>query len=657
MEEQTQPQDGSESTGHPHRPEGAIPSRELHHVYEFGAFRLDPAERKFERDNKIIPLTPKVFDTLTLLVRNAGRLLEKDELLRTLWSDSFVEEGSLTNNIFILRKTLGKDVGFIETVPRRGYRFIGPVRVLPATETAPSRNLPEDKPQLLQEPAPVCCHKPHSMRGRVALVVGVVLVAVLVSAAWFFLSSHSSNAIESVAVLPFVNSSGDTDTEYLADGITENLIDRLTQLPGLRVMARSTVFRLKGKDTDPVQVGRDLHVRAVLTGRMLQRGDKSIVRAELIDVSRESQIWGAEYDRPLADFLALQEVIAQEISESLRPHLTGEDRKRLAKNYTVNSDAYQDYLKGRFWWNKGTEEGFNKGIEYFQRAIVKDPNYAQAYSGIADCYSSLASEGLISATEGYLKAKDAALKALQLDGTLTEAHTSLGLVKTSYDWDWSGADKEFQRAIELNPSYEEAHRFRAAALWQAGRLDEAIAETKRTLELDPISLGSNVDLGYEFFLNRQFDQAIEQEQKVLELDPDNVEAYYFWGMAYTKKSMFKEAMTEFEKAAAIAPDNLIATTGLGYGYAVTGRKASALKLLDQLKALSQHKYVSPVWMAKIYAGLEDKDEAFKWLERAYEDHSVVSVGYIKTNPMFDPLRSDPRYNDLLRRTNLCMTNC
>ncbi len=641
--------------GNPLGPDSAIPSRESRQVYEFGPFRLDPAERKLQRDNQIIQLTPKAFDTLTLLVRNAGRLLEKDEFLSTLWSDSFVEEGSLTNNISVLRKALGEDVEFIETVPRQGYRFIGPVRLLP-DEIAHSRNLFEDKPPL-QEPAPDRSHKARSVPGiRIAFLVGVALVAALVPAAWYFRSFQSSNVIESVAVLPFVNSSGAPDTEYLTDGITESLIDRLAQLPGLHVTARSTVFRLKGKDADPLQLGRDLHVRAVLTGRLLQRGDKLIVRIELIDVARGSQIRGAEYERALADVRALQEVIVQEISKSLRPHLTGEDRKRLTRIYTVNSEAYEDYLKGRFWWNKGTEEGFNKGIEYFQQAIAKDPTYAQAYSGIADCYSSLAT-GFIPAKEGFLKAKEAALKTLELDDTLAEAHTSLALVKASYDWDWSGADKEFQRAIELNPSYPEAHRFRAAALWQAGRLDEAIAETKRTLEFDPISLGPNVDLGYEFFLNRQFDKTIEQGQKVLELDPDNVDAYYFRGMAYTKKSMFKEGMAEFEKAAAVAPDNLIATTGLGYGYAVTGRRADAHKLLDQLKGLSRQQYVSPIWMAKIYAGLEDKDEAFKWLEKAYEDHSIVSVGYIKTNPMFDPLRSDPRYKDLLRRTNLCIPNC
>jgi tetratricopeptide (TPR) repeat protein len=387
-------------------------------------------------------------------------------------------------------------------------------------------------------------------------------------------------------------------------------------------------------------------------GRLLQLGDTLIVQTELVDVQKGVQLWGAQYDRKLADVLAVQEDIAQEISQNLRLRLTGAEEKRLTKSYTANPEAYQDYLKGRYWWNKGTEEGFDKGIEFFQQAIAKDSTYAQAYSGLADCYSSLAEFGLISAREGYLRAKDAALKAVELDDTLAEAHTSLALIKTSYDWDWPGADKEFQQAIALKPSYADAHRLRAEALWQTGRLNEAIAETKLTLELDPLSLGDNAILGQEFFLAREYDRAIEQERQVLELDPNFIDAYYFRGLAYVKKSMYKEGMAEFEKGVAISPVNTEALTGLGYGYAVTGRTVEAHRILDKLNELSKHEYISPVWRAKIYAGLVEKDKAFEWLEKAYEDHSIVSVGYIKTNPMFDPLRSDPRYADLLRRTNL-----
>jgi len=618
-------------------------------LYEFGPFRLDPAERKLLRGNQIVPLTPKAFETLLLLVRNSGHLLEKDEFISALWPDTVVEEGSLSNNIFVLRKALGEDPAFIETVPRRGYRFVGTVRQVP-----PAASTELEKPEVNTSGiASLPAKARRKWRGRALGSAAIALLASLAAAGWFYMrAGHGGETIDSVAVLPFVNTSADPNAEYLSDGITESLINSLTQLRGLRVMARSTVFRFKGQDADAQKIGRDLQVRAVLMGRLLQLGDTLIVQTELVDVQKGVQLWGAQYDRKLADVLAVQEDIAQEISQNLRLRLTGAEEKRLTKSYTANPEAYQDYLKGRYWWNKGTEEGFDKGIEFFQQAIAKDSTYAQAYSGLADCYSSLAEFGLISAREGYLRAKDAALKAVELDDTLAEAHTSLALIKTSYDWDWPGADKEFQQAIALKPSYADAHRLRAEALWQTGRLNEAIAETKLTLELDPLSLGDNAILGQEFFLAREYDRAIEQERQVLELDPNFIDAYYFRGLAYVKKSMYKEGMAEFEKAVAISPVNTEALTGLGYGYAVTRRRANAQKVLDKLNELSKHEYVSAVWRAKIYAGLEEKDKAFEWLEKAYEDRSIVSVGFIKTNPMFDPLRSDPRFEDLLRRTYL-----
>jgi TolB-like protein/Tfp pilus assembly protein PilF len=578
-------------------------------------------------------------------------LLEKDELIAMLWPDSFVEEGSLSNNIFLLRKALGEDPAYIETVPRRGYRFVGAVRQFP--RAAPT---PVEKPLEVHTPGiaslPAKARRPW--RSRTALgIAAVALLASLASAGWFYRrTGRGGETIDSLAVLPFVNANADPNTEYLSDGITESLINSLSQLPNLKVMSRDSAFRYKGKDTDVQTVGRELGVRAIFKGRVTQRGDTLNISAELIDARDSRHIWGQQYDRKLAEMVALREEIPREMASALRVRLTGAEERRLTKSYTANPEAYQDYLKGRYWLNKSTEEGFNKGIEYLQQAIARDPTYALAYSGLADCYSSLADFGLVPAKEGYLRAKDAALKAVELDDTLAEAHGSLALIKSSYDWDWSGAEKEIRRAIELNPSYADAHRLHAEVLWQTGRLNEAIAESKGNLELDPISLGNNVDLGVEYFLARQYDQAIAQERKVLELDPNYIDAYYFRGMAYVKKSMYKEGMAEFEKGVAISPVDTEALTGLGYGYAVTGRTVEAHRILDKLNELSKHEYISPVWRAKIYAGLEDKDKAFEWLEKAFEDRSIVSVGYIKTNPMFDPLRSDPRFADLLRRTNL-----
>ena len=472
-------------------------------------------------------------------------------------------------------------------------------------------------------------------------------------AGWYYRSAGlSGGAIHSVAVLPFENANGDPTAEYLGDGIAESLINSLSQLPNLKVMSRDSAFHYRGKETDAQTVGQVLGVQAVFKGRVVQHGDTLTISAELIDAHDNSHIWGQQYSRKASDIFALQEEIAKEMTAALRVPLTGEEEKRLRKTYTASPEAYDDFLKGRYWWNKQTEEGFRKGIEYFERAIAKDPAYALAHAGLADCYISLASSGLVSANEGYSKGREWAQEALKLDDTLVEAHVSLASVKTDYEWDWVEGEKEALRAIELNPNDAAARAAHAELSWTMGRFDESIQESKRALELDPLSINYNTALAFTFFLARRYDQATEQGAKILELDPKFIPAYYVRGVAYVKKSMYKEAMAEFEKAVSISPDDLAALTGQGYGYAVTGRRADAEKVLARLNELSKREFVSPVWMAKIYSGLGEKDKAFESLERAYEDRSIVSVAYIKTNPMLDPLRSDPRYAELLHRLNL-----
>jgi TolB-like protein/DNA-binding winged helix-turn-helix (wHTH) protein/Tfp pilus assembly protein PilF len=651
--EETARQTGPESV-HDSR---SVASETVSQFYEFGPFRLDPAERKLLRGNEIVPLTPKAFDTLVILVRNSGHLLEKDELIGMLWPDTFVEEGSLSNNIFLLRKALGEDPAFIETVPRRGYRFVGAVRQFPRAAPTRLEEPTQDRFQATKELTALPSFPANARplwRNRAAAGVGAVaLLGSLVAVGWYYRGAgRGGETIDSVVVLPFVNVGADPNTEYLSDGITESLINSLSLVPNLKVMSRDSAFHYKGKEVDTQTVGHALGVRAVFKGRVAQRGDTLAISAELIDARDNSHIWGQQYSRKPADIFAIQDEIAKEMTAALRMRLTGAEEKRLTKTYTANAEAYQDYLKGRYWLNKQTEEGFRKGVEYFQQAVAKDPAYALAYSGLADCYIFIADFGLAPPKEAYSKAKEAALTALKIDDALAEAHVSLAYVKTDYEWDWSEGEKESRRAIELNPSNALAHEAHADVLWTTGRIDESIQESKRALELDPLSIEYSNDLGAEFFLARRYDQAIEQEGKVLELDPNYLAVFYFRGMCYLKKSMYKEGMAEFEKGVAIGPDDPFALTGLGYGYAVTGRRAEAQKVLDKLNGLSKHGYVSPVWRAKIYSGLRDKDKAFEWLERAYEDRSIVSVGYLKTNPMFDPLRSDARYADLLRRTNL-----
>jgi Tfp pilus assembly protein PilF len=413
----------------------------------------------------------------------------------------------------------------------------------------------------------------------------------------------------------------------------------------LKVMSRESAFRYKGKETDARTVGRELGVRAVFEGRVSQRDGNVAISAELIDARDNSHIWGQQYNRRTSDIFVLQEEIAKEITTTLRLRLTGDDEKRLAKRYTENAEAYELYLKGRYWWNKRTDEGFKKGIDQFQQAIEKDPTYALAYAGLADCYSFEATYGFVPPKEAYPKAKEAALRALEIDDQLANVHTSLAWINTEYDWDRSGAEREFRRAIELNPTDADAHRLYGEALRSLGRFDEAVAEFKRAVALDPTSLLNNRSLGAAYHSARRYDEAIEQYRKTLEMDPNFRLVRANLGSAYLQKGMYNEGIAEFEKAGAVSR--------LGYAYAVAGRRAAAQKVLDQVIETSKQKYVPTERIALIYTGLGEKDKAFEWLEKGYEERAIGGppVG-IKVEPEFDPLRSDPRFQDLLRRMNL-----
>jgi TolB-like protein/DNA-binding winged helix-turn-helix (wHTH) protein/Flp pilus assembly protein TadD len=628
------------------------PSQDTVRLYEFGPFRLDPSEHKLLRGNETVALTPKAFDTLLVLVRNSGHLMEKDDLIRMLWPDSFVEEGSLSNNIFLLRKALGEDPAFIETVPRRGYRFVGAVRQLPGATTT---TLPEKAPEAgTPGSAPLLTKARWPWRSRAALgILAAALLASLAAAGWFYRGAgHGGETIDSVAVLPFVNASADPNTEYLSDGITENLINSLSQLPHLKVMSRDASFRYKGKETDAETVGRDLGVRAIFKGRVMQRADSLAISAELIDARDNSHIWGQQYNRKPYDIFGLQDEIAREMTTALRLRLTDEEKKHLARNYTPNPEAYQDYLRGRYFWLK-TGLGLDKGVEYFQQAIAKDPGYAQAYDGLADCYIWLGVFGFSSPQEAYPKAKEAALRSLEIDGTLAEAHTSLARIKAEYDWDWSGAETEFQRALQLNPSYATAYLWHGSVLATMGRPEEAIANYKRGLELDPLSPIINGALGQAFYYTRRYDDAIEQEQKTLELDPNLGLARSYLAYAYLQKSMKKETIDECKKRLVITQRRAWAIANCAYTYAVLGRRADAQQLLSELNEISIEKFVPADAMAQVYTGLGEKAKAFEWLEKGYERHSLGLGGVgLKIDPVWDPLRSDPRFADLLRRMNL-----
>src|SRR5713101_4933911 len=483
-------------------------------------------------------------------------------------------------------------------------------------------------------------------RGKAALVAGGLLLAALLTlVTWLTLFRGRGEAIDSVAVLPFVNVSADPNTEYLSDGITESLINSLSRLPNLRVISRNSAFRYKGRDRDPRAAARELGVHAVLTGRVMQRGDSVSVSAELVDTRDDRQLWGEQYNRKLTDILAVQEDISREISEKLRLRLTGEEKVRMAKRPTENIEAYQLYLKGRYYWNKRTEEGFKKGIEYFQQAIEKDPNYALAYAGLADSYA-LAGMPVspMSPSERMAKAKAAARKALEIDDTIAAAHTSLAYIEHRFDWDWRGAEKEFKRAIELNPNYATAHQWYAFFLATMGRMDEAIAEAKLAQQIDPLSLVMNAALGRVYHFARQYDRAIDQFRKTIEMDPNFASAHFDIAASYVEKRMYTEAIAEYQKVLAISGRNLTYLSELGWAHARAGNTLEAMKILNQLKEISRQSYVPPFAFAFIYIGLGDKDHAFTWLEKDYEQRDNTMV-FLKAEPIFDPLRSDPRFAD------------
>jgi serine/threonine-protein kinase len=513
------------------------------------------------------------------------------------------------------------------------------------------RDLRDLRIQLEEGPA-TATSRPWWLRRTAVGIAAVVLIILLVAAGWFHRLASRGETIDSVAVLPFVNASADPNTEYLSDGITDSLINSLSQLPHLKVMSRDAGFRYKGKETDAQTVGRDLAVRAVFKGRITQRGDSLAISAELINARDNSHIWGQQYSRKSADIFALQDEVAKDMTAALRLRLTGEDEKRLAKSYTPNAEAYQDYLRGRYFWQQG-HRGVDQGIRYFQQAIAKDPGYALAYDGLADCYIYLAVFGDSSPKEAFPKAKEAALKSLELDDTLAETHTSLARIKAEYDWDWSGAEREFQRAIELNPNYATTYESYGSVLSTMGRPEESIVNYKRALELDPLSPFNNAALGQAFFYTGQYDQAIDQLQKTLELDPKLGFARDFLASAYRRKGMVKEATAEREKHMVTTDSSIWGQVLLAHSYAAAGKRPEAQKVLDKLNQRSTQEFVAADAMAGIYVDLGEKDKAFEWLEKGYERRSLGLAGVdLKVDPEWDSLRSDPRFADLLRRMNL-----
>jgi DNA-binding winged helix-turn-helix (wHTH) protein/TolB-like protein/Tfp pilus assembly protein PilF len=618
------------------------------HSYEFGRFRLNVAERVLLRDGEAVPLTPKVFDILVALVENGGQIVSKDDLMKRVWPNVFVEEGNLTQNISLLRKALGETPGgaqFIETVPRRGYRFAASVR-----QSGNGVHKPVAETRLPSSP-PVSIHNTNGQLAGIrrrtpvfALAAGVVVIGII-GLVYFTGRGKAGNdsPIQSIAVLPFVDESADPDAEYINDKIAESLINSLSKLPQLRVVPRSVVASYKGKEIDPRKIAAELNVRAVVTGRMRRHGDIISIQADLIDLENVAQLWGQHYDHKVSDVMLVQDDISRDIFENLRLKLNVEEKKQL--------EAYRLYLKGRNAWNKRTADELQQAIDYFNQAIAIDPNYGAAYAGLADCYNMLVVYGRLEPKEGFPKAKEAAERALDIDESSAEAHTSLAFIKFRWDWDRAATEREFLSAIKLKPAYAPAHQWYSSYLVAVERFDEAIAEAKRTEELEPLSFVASSHLGWIYYLAGQNDKAIEQCKKILDLDPSSFPARRYLGLAYEAKGMYPQAIAEFQTGVKLSGSPLMLAL-LGHAYAVAGRTAEAKQVLNDLQQLQgQQRYVSPYTVAAIYAGLGDQDQAFKWLDKAVEERDIWLMN-LKVDPVFAKLRSNRRFADLLARIRL-----
>ncbi len=627
-------------------------------LYEFGPFRLDTRDSILLRDGRRIPLKPKVYETLLVLIRNGGHVVEKEELMKEVWPDTFVEENNLTGNIFALRRAFGEHQ-FIETIPRRGYRFTADVKqIRVGGADVPSGREPDSATRDIQEIG-VSSSSGKQIRSlwRIGLLPLLIAFTTLAVGAGLMLyrrapqiegTASKSSAVKSIAVLPFKPLGEESGDEFLSLGMADALITRLSNVQQLVVRPSSSILKYASPDQDPLEAGRQQRVDAVLDGKIQRAAERVRVTVQLLRVQDGQQLWADKFDEKFTDIFALQDAISERVAAALALELTGSEQDRLTKRYTENAEAYQLYLRGRYFWNKRTGESLQKGIEYFSQAIEKDSHYALPHAGLADSYIILGNFGLLPPNEAYSKAKVAAEQALKVDADLVEAQVSLAFVKALFERDWPGAEAGFRRAIELNPNYGPAHQWYGVSLAGAGRLDEAVAELKRAQQVDPQSLTISAVVGWMLYLARDYDKAIEQEKIVLEMEGNFALAHRYLGLAYEQKGMYAEAISEFQKAESLSGARPLDSGSLGHAYAIAGRTAEARQILKKANERSLKAYFPAYDIAIIYVGLGEKDQALDWLEKAVQERSPWLI-HLSVDPRFDPLRSDPRFTALVRR--------
>ena len=567
--------------------------------FEFGPYRLDARSRVLLRDAQPVPMTPKAFDLLTALVTEHGQIVAKERLISLVWPRTYIEENNLAVHVSALRKILSfeePEIEYIKTVAKRGYAFVAPVTSI-------------------------------------------------AKAAY-------SKRIESVAVLPFKVISSHADDDYLGPGMSDAIITRLNQISQITVRPTSAVLKYAGLDVEPLESGKELEVETVLSGRVTRAGDQLRVTVQLIDVVENKVLWADKLDHSFSDVFAYEDFISEHVARALNLRLTGDQIDRLTKPHTENSAAYWAYLKGRYEWNKRSPGSFAKAIEYFKYASDKDPNYSLAYSGLADCHTLLNYYGATHPRVGMAKAKSAAEKSLETDEGLSEARASMALVRFWFDWDWPGAEIEFTRSIELNPSYATAHQWYCWFLAAMGRHEESIGEGKRALELDPMAPAINMALGKAYFLSRQYEESMEQCRKTLTMDPNFIPAHYFLGRAYEEIGSYSKALEAHAKAMNLTPGLPLGRAIMARAFALNGNGSESFRILDSLLKMSAEGavYVPAYGIALIYLGLGDHSKAVEWLLKAYDEH-FIWLAYLNVDPVFDCVREHAGFQRLLDLMN------
>ena len=640
-------------------------------LIRFGVFELDLCSGELQRQGRKIRLEGQPVQVLICLLENPGELVTREELHRKLWpADTFVNfEHGLNAAVKRLRRALSDSADnprFVETLPRRGYRFIAPMQAVAVTGDEPAVQVaaavteapaipspPEAKDQdqvhLSDMTVPVARqHRPRAWKRSGFVVFGTLAILT----GWILRPGrHPQPAIRSVAVLPLENLSGDASQDYFSDGMTDELITELGKISELRVISRTSAMTYKGSHESLPQIARDLNVEAIVEGAVLRSGNQVRITAQLILAAADKHLWAKSYEGDLQDTLMLQQQVASSIAEQIRIELTPHVQAILENGERVNPVAYEAYLKGWYFWNKRTGEGLKKAIDYFNQAIQTDPNYAAAYAGLADSYG-LAGDwqyGVLAPREAYPRAKAAATKAIALDSTLGEAHISLAWCLDGFDWDWESGGREFTRGIELSPGYATGHHWYGWHLATLGRHGEAIAELEKAESLDPLSLIIGADLAEELLIAHRYDEAIKQSRKTMNMDPFFALTHYVLGEVFVQERMYNEAIAELQKAIQLSPGSTAFTANLAYAYAESGKRDEASQILNGLKSNSHDHLSSAPEIALVYVGLDEKDQAMGWLEKAYAERFNPGV---LLRPAFDPLRSDPRFQNLLRRIGL-----